>query len=98
MSADDAFFHEWDARHPDDRRSLDRARLLIARLGIEDVCSPMLTIVGSKGKGTAAAHASAYLSAAGRRVVTITSPSYRSTRERIRVDGQAISAAELKTL
>jgi dihydrofolate synthase / folylpolyglutamate synthase len=98
MSADDPFFREWDSRHPGDRRSLDRARLLIAQLGIQTVGLPLLTIVGSKGKGTAAAYASAYLSAAGCRVVTITSPSYRSTRERIRTDGRAISATELKAL
>jgi dihydrofolate synthase / folylpolyglutamate synthase len=98
MSADDPFFREWDARHPGDRRSLDRARLLIARLGIQDAGLPLLTIVGSKGKGTAAAYASAYLSAAGRRVLTITSPSYRSIRERIRVDGQAISTAAMRPL
>jgi folylpolyglutamate synthase/dihydrofolate synthase len=98
MSVDDAFFREWDARHPDDRRSLDRARLLIERLGMPDVDLPLLTIVGSKGKGTAAAYASAYMSAAGRRVVTITSPSYRSTRERIRVDGRALSTVEMKAL
>jgi folylpolyglutamate synthase/dihydrofolate synthase len=98
MSVDDPFFWEWDARHPDDRRSLERARLLITELEIRDIGLPLLTIVGSKGKGTAAAYASAYLSAAGCRVTTITSPSYRSTRERIRVDGQAISVAEMRTL
>ncbi|HZB30312.1 MAG TPA: hypothetical protein VE465_09110 [Streptosporangiaceae bacterium] len=98
MSDDDPFFQEWDARHPGDRRSLVRARLLSAQLGIQTIGLPVLTIVGSKGKGTAAAYASAYLSAAGCRVVTITSPSYRSTRERIRVDGRAISSTELKTL
>jgi dihydrofolate synthase / folylpolyglutamate synthase len=98
MSVDDPFFREWDARHPGDRRSLDRARLLIAQFRIQDVGLPLLTIVGSKGKGTAAAYASAYLSAAGCRVITITSPSYRSTRERIRVDGRAISTTEMRTL
>src|SRR4051794_11764326 len=98
MSVDDTFFLEWDARGPGERRSLDRARSLIAQLEIPEVDLPVLTIVGSKGKGTAAAYASAYLSAAGRRVVTITSPSYRSTRERIRVDGQVISSGEMKTL
>jgi dihydrofolate synthase/folylpolyglutamate synthase len=57
-----------------------------------------LTIVGSKGKGTAATYASAYLSAAHRRVVTITSPSYRSNRERIRIDGHSISGSEMADL
>jgi folylpolyglutamate synthase/dihydrofolate synthase len=98
VNADQPFFSEWDARSPGDRRSLDRARLLTVELGIADLDLPILTIVGSKGKGTAAAYASAYLSAAGRRVVTITSPSYRSTRERIRVDGRAISEPDLRRL
>jgi folylpolyglutamate synthase/dihydropteroate synthase len=98
VNADQPFFSEWDARNPGDRRSLDRARLLTVKLGIADIDLPILTVVGSKGKGTAAAYASAYLSAAGRRVVTITSPSYRSTRERIRVDGRAISEAGLRRL
>jgi dihydrofolate synthase/folylpolyglutamate synthase len=58
----------------------------------------VLTLVGSKGKGTAAAYASAYLSAAGRRVVTITSPAHRSNRERIRVDGRAVANVEMERL
>ncbi|WP_239162123.1 Mur ligase family protein [Acrocarpospora phusangensis] len=59
---------------------------------------PVLTVVGSKGKGTAATYASAFLAATGARVVTVTSPGLRSNRERIRVDGAAISAAELEAL
>lgn len=60
--------------------------------------TPLLTLVGSKGKGTAAAYASAVLGATGRRVVTVTSPSFRTNRERIRLDGAAISAAEMAAL
>ncbi|GAA2095298.1 hypothetical protein [Actinomadura alba] len=92
------FFREWDARAPGDRRSLDRARALIEALRINTAGIPVLTVVGSKGKGTAAAYASAVVSAAGRRVVTITSPHYRTVRERIRVDGSAVSAAGLAAL
>ncbi|MBC6460807.1 hypothetical protein HKK72_23425 [Actinomadura sp. HBU206391] len=65
---------------------------------ITTVGIPVLTVVGSKGKGTAAAYASALLATAGRRVVTVTSPDHRTVRERIRVDGRAVSPAELTAL
>ncbi|GAA0376111.1 hypothetical protein Acor_32100 [Acrocarpospora corrugata] len=55
-------------------------------------------MVGSKGKGTAATYASAFLAASGGRVVTVTSPGLRSNRERIRLDGAAISTADLESL
>jgi len=54
--------------------------------------------VGSKGKGTAATFASATLVAAGLRVGTVTSPGFRSNRERIRVDGRAIDVADYAAL
>jgi folylpolyglutamate synthase/dihydrofolate synthase len=92
------FFREWDARAPGERRSRDRARALIDALGLSTSGVPTLTVVGSKGKGTTAAYASAFLSAAGLRVVTITSPHFRTVRERIRVDGYAVSAVELAAL
>lgn len=90
MTSEDVFFAEWRARPAGSRRSLDRARLLLARLG-SPVPPPVLSVVGSKGKGTAAIHASAYLAAAGLRVVTVTSPALRSNRERIRLDGAAVA-------
>jgi dihydrofolate synthase/folylpolyglutamate synthase len=92
------FFREWDARAPGERRSLERARALVEALEITTADLPILTVVGSKGKGTAAAYASAVLAAAGRRVVTVTSPHYRTACERIRVDGSAVRAAELAAL
>jgi folylpolyglutamate synthase/dihydropteroate synthase len=98
MSTDDLFFREWAARLPGERRSLTRARALIGALGIAGMGLPVLTVVGSKGKGTAAAYASAHLSAAGLRVVTITSPALRGNRERIRLSGRAVSAGELDSL
>ena len=52
----------------------------------------MLTVVGSKGKGTAATYASAALASSGLRAGTLTSPGLRSNRERIRVDGSPIPA------
>ena len=58
----------------------------------------MLTVVGSKGKGTTATYASAFLAAAGLRVITVTSPALRHNRERIRVNGTAVSEATLAAL
>jgi dihydrofolate synthase/folylpolyglutamate synthase len=94
----DVFFREWDQRSAHEDRSLSRAGDLITSSGLRDLTIPVVAVVGSKGKGTAATYASAYLTASGLRVVTITSPSYRSDRERIRVDGRAITAGELAKL
>ncbi len=98
MTSDDVFFREWRDRSPGEQRSLSRARALVAQSGLHDVDIPVVTFVGSKGKGTAATYASAYLAASGLRVVTVTSPSYRSNRERIRLSGKAITADELNKL
>jgi dihydrofolate synthase / folylpolyglutamate synthase len=94
----DVFFREWDRRSTNEDRSLSRAGELITASGLRDLTIPVVTVVGSKGKGTAATYASAYLVASGLRVVTITSPSFRSDRERIRVNGRAITAGELANL
>ena len=93
-----AFYEEWRGRRPGERRSLRRAGRLAAALGVIDPGVPVLTVVGSKGKGTAATYASAWIAAAGCRVLTVTSPGLRSDRERIRVDGAAVSADELARL
>lgn len=98
MEAASAFFDEWDHRAAGARRSLRRARLLVERLGGADPGVPVLTVVGSKGKGTAATYASAWLSARGLRVLTVTSPPPRRETERIRVAGAAISETELAGL
>ncbi|GAB3965814.1 hypothetical protein GCM10029978_029460 [Actinoallomurus acanthiterrae] len=94
----EAFYAEWDRRGPGARRSVGRARLLARALGLDVAGAPVLAVVGSKGKGTAATYASACLAAAGCRVVTVTSPALRGDRERIRVDGTAISADALDRL
>lgn len=89
----DVFFREWRAGRPGGR-SLERARLLARRLGIAEPSMPVVGVVGSKGKGTTATYASASLAAAGSRVVTVTGPSFRSNRERIRVDGAALPSLD----
>jgi dihydrofolate synthase/folylpolyglutamate synthase len=93
-----AFYDEWGRRGPGERRSLRRAALLAGRLGVTAPGVPVLTVVGSKGKGTAATYASAWLAAAGCRVVTVTSPGLRSDAERIRLGGAAIGDDQLARL
>ncbi|MER7546546.1 hypothetical protein [Actinomadura sp.] len=94
----DVFFREWERRAPGETRDVGRARALADALGVLDPGVPVLTVVGSKGKGTAATYASAFLAAAGRRVCTVTSPGLRTDRDRIRIDGRAVSDDELASL
>ncbi|HEY3681676.1 MAG TPA: hypothetical protein VGL93_01470 [Streptosporangiaceae bacterium] len=95
---DDIFFREWGERRAGESRSLERAGLLAGALGVRAPRIPVLGVVGSKGKGTTATYASATLAAAGLCVVTVTGPSFRSNRERIRVDGAAVTADTLAGL
>ena len=104
IETDQAFFAERLARRSGGRgRSLGRARALAPHLGVDLHAWGMhpecvVTVVGSKGKGTAATFASAALAATGMRVGTLTSPGLRSNRERIRVDGQAIARRDYEAL
>ena len=104
IETDQAFFAERVAgRGGGQRRSLRRARALAPHLGVAlDAWSAhperVVTVVGSKGKGTAATFASAALAAAGLRVGTLTSPGLRSNRERIRVDGLAVPPRDYDAL
>ncbi|MGP4029776.1 hypothetical protein [Actinomadura sp. 3N407] len=94
----DVFFREWERRAPGETRDIGRARALASALDVLAPDAPVLTVVGSKGKGTAALYASAFLVAAGLRVCTVTSPGLRTERDRIRVDGRAVTEAELASL
>jgi len=92
------FFREWERRAPGETRDVGRARALAGALGVLAPDAPVLTVVGSKGKGTAAIYASAFLAAAGLRVCTVTSPGLRTNRDRIRINGRAVSGGELAIL
>lgn len=100
LPGDAPFFQEWSTKQPGARRSLTRARAVGQAIGTWDDTPPVLTVVGSKGKGTTALHAAATLSAAlvedNRRahVGLVSSPGLRTNRERMRFDGQAISPDE----
>lgn len=90
--ADEPFFHEWNAYRSKSKRSLARARLFAEGLGLNfDSLPPAMVVVGSKGKGTAVTYATVALYSADFRVGTISSPGFRSNRERIRLNGIALS-------
>lgn len=104
LPGDAPFFEEWRTKLQGTRRSLERARAVGQALGTWDRTLPVLVVVGSKGKGTAAVHAAATLSAAlvdvGRPAHTglVSSPGLRTNRERMRFDGLAISPDDYEQL
>lgn len=69
-------FDEWRTLRHHSSRSLTRTRALLDALGYEphDTDHHILGVVGSKGKGTTAAYASACLAGVGHRVGTVMSP------------------------
>ncbi|HEV2229229.1 MAG TPA: bifunctional tetrahydrofolate synthase/dihydrofolate synthase [Steroidobacteraceae bacterium] len=91
---------EWlelqDSVHP---RSIDlgleRVGQVAARLGIAAPAFRVLTVGGTNGKGSVAAHAEALLRAAGTPAGLFTSPHLKRYNERIRVDGAEAGDAEL---
>ncbi|MBX6768073.1 MAG: hypothetical protein IRY90_13135, partial [Actinomadura rubrobrunea] len=96
--AEEVFFREWHGRRPGQTRDVARARRFADLLGAGAPQGPVLAVVGSKGKGTAATYASACLAAAGWRVCTVTSPGLRGNTDRIRVDGRAVDGDVLRAL
>jgi len=77
---------------------LERMRELLDRLDNPHRSLPIVHVAGTKGKGSTAVMVSAVLSAAGYRAGTFTSPHFDRIEERIAVDGQPCSAAELVEL
>jgi dihydrofolate synthase/folylpolyglutamate synthase len=76
---------------------LERMEALLARLGDPHRALPLVHITGTKGKGSTAAMIAASLRAAGRRTGLFTSPHLVHVEERIQVDGEPISHADLAT-
>jgi len=68
-----------------------RTRVLLDALGAPDRTMICVLVAGTKGKGSTAAMIAALLSASGVRAGLATKPQLQSYRERIRVDGVAIS-------
>lgn len=73
------------------RPGLERIEALLDALGRPERGLGIVQIGGTNGKGSVAVMAASVLKAAGLKVALYTSPHLCSFRERIRVDGQAIS-------
>ncbi len=85
-------FSEWRTLRQGSSRSLSRTQALMKQLGYSpgDVGHRTVGVVGSKGKGTASAYASAAAASGGGRVVTVMSPGVLSNADRIRVGGAPV--------
>ena len=77
---------------------LDRMRRLLRRFDNPQDGMPIVHIAGTKGKGSTAAMVAAVLDAAGYRVGLYHSPHLNRIEERIQMNGQACTAAELADL
>ncbi len=78
--------------------NLERMRELMILLGSPEQQYPILHVAGTKGKGSTSALMASALSAAGFRTGLYTSPHLQDYVERIQVDGQLVSHAQLVEL
>src|SRR5512139_1801014 len=78
--------------------NLDRMAALLAELGNPQDAYPVIHVAGTKGKGSTSALCASALKAAGYRTGLYTSPHLQEYTERIQVDGEPISHAELAEL
>ncbi len=74
---------------------LRRPRELLALMGDPHLRFPSLLVAGTKGKGSTCAMIASILRASGRRVGLYSQPHLHTFRERIRIDGRAISQEDL---
>jgi dihydrofolate synthase/folylpolyglutamate synthase len=74
---------------------LERVARVLDRTGWRGFTQPVITVGGTNGKGSCVALLDSMLRAGGHRVATFTSPHLVDYRERIRIDGEWISAASL---
>ncbi|MDB5311524.1 MAG: fgs [Gemmataceae bacterium] len=86
--------YEVRAAKPGDLK-LERMRALLRLLGDPHDRLRLVHVTGTKGKGSTAAMLAAILQAAGYRVGLFTSPHLTHVEERVRVDGNPITRAEL---
>ncbi|WP_373046363.1 bifunctional folylpolyglutamate synthase/dihydrofolate synthase [Vulgatibacter sp.] len=77
------------------RLGLERVAAACTALGMPQGRYPAILVAGTNGKGSTCAFLARALQAAGLRVGLYTSPHLVSCRERIRVDGAPIAAADL---
>jgi dihydrofolate synthase/folylpolyglutamate synthase len=84
----------WNPRaSPDAQWKLGRTRALLDLAGAPDKRLRIALVAGTKGKGSTAAMLASILGAAGVRCGLYTKPHLQTYRERIRIDGQAVSEA-----
>jgi dihydrofolate synthase / folylpolyglutamate synthase len=82
----------WNPRaSPDEQWKLGRTRALLDLAGAPDRNLRVALVAGTKGKGSTCAMLASILGAAGARCGLYTKPHLQTYRERIRVDGVAIS-------
>ena len=87
----------WNARsNPSLEWNLRRTRVLLDLLGRPDRQLAIVLVAGTKGKGSTAALLASVLAASGVRAGLYTKPHLQSYRERIRVDGEIISAGDFE--
>lgn len=78
--------------------NLERMRALMTLLGNPEQKYPILHVAGTKGKGSTCALMASALTAAGYKTGLYTSPHLQDYVERIQIDGQFISHAQLAEL
>jgi dihydrofolate synthase/folylpolyglutamate synthase len=78
--------------------NLERMRALMTRLGNPEQKYPILHVAGTKGKGSTCALMASALTAAGYKTGLYTSPHLQDYVERIQIDWQYISHAQLAKL
>ena len=82
----------WNPRaSPDEQWKLGRTRALLDLAGAPDRTLQIALVAGTKGKGSTSAMLASILGAAGVRCGLYTKPHLQSYRERIRIDGTAIT-------
>jgi dihydrofolate synthase/folylpolyglutamate synthase len=86
------------ARYDPETLDLSRVRRVLARLGDPHHSFPSIHIAGTKGKGSVAMSCASVLQAAGLRTGLYTSPHLHTFRERIRINGDVITAQDLTAL
>lgn len=74
---------------------LDRLRVVLMRLALPTRSVPVITVAGTKGKGSCSALLDSIYRAAGYRTGLFTSPHLLKYNERIRIDGRMVSDAAL---
>jgi dihydrofolate synthase/folylpolyglutamate synthase len=95
-------FVDYSLKHASDLAkadfNLDRMAALLSELGNPQDAYPVIHVAGTKGKGSTSALCASALKAAGYRTGLYTSPHLLDYTERIQVDGEPISHAELAEL